>query len=520
MIDDLNFFNQATLRICSSLDMNEVAHECLKYIRQYIPLEGVMMNYYDEKKRSLVFLAAASEIPLNLPKTSVPVSDEIHHLFKVAKYKVSIFNDMGKDPGVLAVWKSLTDIEKSSIVLFTYLKGQRFGQVDFFIRGRNRYSKEDAHLIELLQKPFSIAMANSLQYQDIVNIKDLFSNNIRQLRDELRQATNAVIIGDSEGLRSVINEVLQVAPLKTPVLLLGETGVGKEVIANRIHYSSPRLDGPFLKINCGAFPESLLDSELFGHEKGAFTGALSQKPGIFERAHQGTIFLDEVGDLPGSVQVRLLRVLQEKEIVRVGGTKPIKTDVRIIAATHRNMDLLLQNGSFRQDLWFRLGVFPITIPPLRERKSDIPLLVQYFIMKKSKELNLRANPELAPGTMESLIAYDWPGNVRELQNIVERALIRMRIKNPSLPLSFDEFIPTANTSKRILTKPGNQFLSIDEVTKQHIQEALEIAQGRIQGINGAAELLQINPSTLRHRMRLLGIPYGRQKKNGTSKIKK
>ncbi|HNY66817.1 MAG TPA: sigma 54-interacting transcriptional regulator [Deltaproteobacteria bacterium] len=510
-VDETDFFKQATLRICSSLDIGEVAQECLDFLKSYIPLDGVMMSYYDPKTETFTIMTIRTAIPLNTHIKSIPMPPDGPRLFEKVKNTVRIFNITEEYSIPFTIWKTLGLVEKSSLVLFTWFRGRRLGQIDFFVRGRNRYTDEHARLIELLEKPFSIAMANNLQYQDIVNIKDLFSDDIRQLRHELKQASGTEIIGANGGLQNVMKVVDQVAPLTTPVLLLGETGVGKEIIANRIHYSSPRREGPFVKINCGAIPEGLIDNELFGHEKGAFTGALSQVPGRFERAHQGTIFLDEVGDLPLSVQVRLLRVLQDKEIERVGGTRPIRVDVRIIAATNRNLEDLVREGSFREDLWFRLNVFPVNIPPLRERKQDIPVLVHHFIMSKSRELNLRVNPELAPGTMESLLAYDWPGNVRELQNKVERALIRTRIVDPAQPLSFEEFAPPEDSAAgRFQPEQGATILTLDQAMKQHIQTALEIAHGRIKGRGGAAELLEINPNTLRHRMRSLGIPYGRR----------
>ena len=515
MVNEQDFFNQATLRICSSLDIGEVAQECLDYLKGYIPLEGVVVSYFDEKRRSFVIMAVRSEIPLNERVKSIPMPPEAPRLLGRVKNSVRIFNDTEEYLIPFAIWRTLGLVEKSSVVLFTRFKGQRLGQIDFFVRGRNRYTEEHAHLIELLEKPFSIAMANSLQYHDIVNIKDLFSQDIRRLRRELNQSADTEIIGANGGLSGVMEAVSQVAPLNTPVLLLGETGVGKEIIANRIHYSSPRSEGPLVKINCGAIPEGVIDSELFGHERGAFTGAISRKSGRFERAQKGTIFLDEVGDLPAPAQVRLLRVVQEKEIERVGGTSPVKVDVRVIAATHRDLDELVKEGSFREDLWFRLNVFPIHIPPLRERKADIPQMIHYFIMKKSRELNLRVNPELAPGVMERLMAYDWPGNVRELQNIVERSLIRMRFSGPSRPLDFEEFSPAPGSqARRPASDPDRTVLTLEEVIKRHIQAALEIAGGRVKGRGGAAELLGVNSSTLRHRMRLLGIPYGRGCKRG------
>ncbi len=220
-----------------------------------------------------------------------------------------------------------------------------------------------------------------------------------------------------------MHKVRQVATINSPVLLLGETGVGKDVIANAIHYSSTRSGNPIITVNCGAIPESLIDSELFGHEKGAFTGAISQRRGRFERADSGTIFLDEIGELPLQVQVKLLRVLQNREFERVGGTETIRPDIRIIAATNRNLEQMVNEKKFREDLWFRLNVFPIYVPPLRARKEDIPELAHHFVEIKSVELKLPAFPKISSKAMGLLTSYDWPGNVRELQNVVERELI-------------------------------------------------------------------------------------------------
>jgi transcriptional regulator with GAF, ATPase, and Fis domain len=259
-------------------------------------------------------------------------------------------------------------------------------------------------------------------------------------------------------------------------------------------------------VQCGAIPETLLDSELFGHEKGAFTGATAQKRGRFERAGQGTIFLDEIAELSPEAQVKLLRVLQEREFERVGGTQTLHTNVRVIAATHRNLEAMCQAGSFREDLWFRLNVFPIRIPPLRDRRQDIPALVQYFIERKSREMNLATIPAPAPGVIEGLMDYHWPGNVRELQNIIERALIL----SPGKPL---QIAPLSNQAGPIaeqdLCETGH-IQSLDEVSVHHIRYVMSRTNGRIEGPGGAAELLQINPGTLRSRMRKLGIPFGRK----------
>ncbi|MCP4579784.1 MAG: hypothetical protein GY846_26230 [Deltaproteobacteria bacterium] len=329
----------------------------------------------------------------------------------------------------------------------------------------------------------------------------------RYLTRELRHLVGDEIVGAEFGLKNVMDMVRQVAPRDNPVLLLGETGAGKEVIANAVHYSSSQKDGPFIKVNCGAIPEGLLDSELFGHEKGAFTGAVAQKRGRFERSHTGTIFLDEVGELPLQAQVRLLRVIQQKEIERVGGTKTIPVDIRIIAATHRNLEQLVEKGEFREDLWFRLNVFPIIIPPLRQRKSDIPELVGHFLKRKSRELNYHDIPPISPGAVDRLMDYPWKGNVRELENMVERALIQ----HSDGSLSFDRFIFSQAAETPALSGTNGRILKLDEVDARHIHFVLETTHGKINGSGGAAELLGIHPSTLRHRMDKLGIRYGREK---------
>jgi transcriptional regulator with GAF, ATPase, and Fis domain len=297
-----------------------------------------------------------------------------------------------------------------------------------------------------------------------------------------------------------------VAPTDSPVLLTGETGVGKDVIANAIHLGSPRRDGPFIPVNCGAIPESLLDSELFGHEKGAFTGALSRKRGRFERADKGTILLDEIGEMPLDAQVRLLRVIQHREIERVGGTERIPVDIRIIAATNKELSTLVQTGRFREDLYYRIHVFPLVVPPLRLRVNDIPALVQHFIERKTKELKLGNAPILANGAIETLMAYHWPGNVRELENVIERAMILHR----SDPLRFDDlgFSPAEQTA--MAASPTEETaLELDAIVKRHIQRVLEMTGGKIHGTGGAGELLGVNPNTLRYKMKKLGIPFGK-----------
>ena len=269
---------------------------------------------------------------------------------------------------------------------------------------------------------------------------------------------------------------------------------------------SRRRKGPFIQVNCGAIPDTLIDSELFGHEKGSFTGAIAMKRGCFERADGGTIFLDEVAELPLQAQVRMLRVLQEKEIIRVGGTRQIGVDIRIIAATHQDLEKMVSEGLFRADLLFRLKVFPINIPSLRERKEDIPALIHHFIEKKSKEMQIPGPHKLAPGAIDKLMDYSWPGNVRELENVVERALIL----NKGGLIRFDEILFANNHEEdSVISNKEVDSLNLDLINARHIKSVLKMAKGKINGPGGAAELLGINPNTLRHRMKKLEISYGR-----------
>ena len=304
-------------------------------------------------------------------------------------------------------------------------------------------------------------------------------------------------------------QVRLVSALETSVMLLGETGVGKGLIAGLLHKNSMRRGGPFVSVNCGAIPETLLDSELFGHEKGAFTGADVRSKGRFERADRGTIFLDEIGELPLRAQVRLLNVLQTREVERVGGNSPVSVNFRVICATHRDLALMVKEGRFREDLWFRLNVFPIHIPPLRHRKDDIPDLVGHFIRKKAEKMNLEALPKVESQCLQQLIDYHWPGNIRELENIVERTMICCRNKT----LDFSGLIP--GSSPEEITARKNEmaprsFLSLDQVNRLHIARALGLAHGKINGPGGAAQLLDIHPNTLRKRMDRLGVPYGKK----------
>jgi PAS domain S-box-containing protein len=328
------------------------------------------------------------------------------------------------------------------------------------------------------------------------------------LREEIKSVHNfEEIIGASPGLMSVLHSVQRVAPTYATVLILGETGTGKELVGRAIHSSSSRADKPFIKINCAALPPGLVESELFGHERGAFSGAIQRRIGRFELANGGTIFLDEIGEIPADVQVKLLRVLQEREFERVGGSQTIKVDVRVIAATNRDLQKAMRDGAFRSDLYYRLNVFPITLPPLRERTDDIPLLVRFF-MQKYGPLVGRRTDAVDVQTMERLTEYQWPGNIRELENIIERALIL----GTSSVLSINTEILPASTPRPVTESraEGGQSGSrsesdLNNVQREHIVRTLQKANWVVEGERGAARRLGMKPATLRHRMKRLGI---------------
>ncbi len=510
--NDAGFFQQATKKICSSLDLNEVLTRCLDFFQEYMPLESIALNVFDPQKQSIINVATVGPSDFKSSQPAIPLPPEVCQFIEEDRWQdvIEIINHPEQHHLARFVWEAMGKKEVSFLGLRLVIDHQKLGVVVLAAKGFNRYNQEHARLMNLLHDPFAIALANALQHQEVLRLKDLLTDDNQYLNRQLHRLSGDEIIGRDFGLKYVMELVRQIAPQLSPVLLLGETGVGKEVIANAIHYSSPRANGPFIKVNCGAIPENLIDSELFGHEKGAFTGALSLKRGRFERANKGTLFLDEIGELPLSAQVRLLRVLQNKEIERVGGTQPIPIDVRIITATHRDLPHMISLAQFRDDLWFRLNVFPITIPPLRQRKSDIPALTHFFMEKKSGEMNLSDHPVLAYGTLDELQKYHWPGNVRELENLVERTIILNMTQAPGKPLTFEPLSSTSNVpEQQTMQQRTAGPLILDEVMSHHIRAVLNMTEGIVQGEKGAAALLGINPNTLRNRMKKLGIAYGR-----------
>lgn len=504
IVDENEFFRQAVLRICSNLDFEIALQDCLGYLKNYMPADMFHLNIYDRGLGALRNIVTATDTEAKRMNIVIPLTDKGRAFLERTEPSATTIVDLIKARALGRSMSKLKEIwpEHSAMAMHLAIKGARPGNLILYAKGNNRYTEEHRKLFSILNEPFTIALSNFLRYDELNQLKDTLTDDLQYLHQKLLQNTEEAIVGEDFGLKKVVEMVRGVAPLDSPVLLLGETGVGKEVIANALHRMSRRKDGPLIQVNCGAIPETLIDSELFGHEKGSFTGAVARKRGCFERACGGTIFLDEVAELPPQAQVRMLRVLQEKKIVRVGGSEPIDTDIRIIAATHQDLEEMIRKNQFRADLRYRLTVFPITIPPLRDRKEDIPGLVHYFISKKSKELQIHDPPRLLPGAMDILYQYHWPGNVRELENVVERALILKR----SGPLTFDDLVHSDKHFSTPLDGPSPAlFPPLDDVMSGHIQQALRITNSKIHGPRGAATLLGINPSTLRHRMRKLGI---------------
>jgi len=390
--------------------------------------------------------------------------------------------------------------------------GKSIGTFAVWSETQNRYSESDAELLREVANQVALAIANMKSYEEIASLKARLEKENVYLQEEIRTEHNfEEIIGDSPSLRALLRRVDQVAPTDSTVLIYGETGTGKELIARAIHDRSNRKNRPLVKVNCSAISAGLVESELFGHVKGAFTGAFERRIGRFELADGGTIFLDEVGELPLDTQVKLLRVLQEREFEPVGSNRSVRVDVRIICATNRNLEESIKAGTFRSDLYYRLNVFPLEVPPLRERRLDVEQLAKFFISRYARNLGKKITG-ISDSATQKLLSYSWPGNIRELQNVIERALILST--GPILDLETE--LTTVSSSPVpseqplevppvLLDADQSPMKTLNEVEREHILAVLQQTHGVIDGSNGAAKTLGMHPNTLRHRMEKLGI---------------
>ncbi len=363
-------------------------------------------------------------------------------------------------------------------------------------RHEDAFAQDEIDLLSQVAQQVAIAVENALAYREIAELKDKLAEEKLYLEDEIRTEYNfEEIVGESPALKRVLKQLEIVAPTDSTVLIQGETGTGKELVARGLHKLSGRRERAFIKLNCAAIPTGLLESDLFGHEKGAFTGAIAQKIGRFELAHRGTLFLDEVGEIPLELQSKLLRVLQEQEFERLGSTRTIHVDIRLIAATNRDLGRMVADKQFRSDLYYRLNVFPITAPPIRERPEDIPVLVRYFAQKYARRMN-KPIETIPADAMTTLIRYSWPGNVRELENFIERAVILSQGSQLKVPVG------ELKASKDVAT---DGLETLEAAEREHIERALWEANWVIGGPSGAATRLGMKRTTLQSKMRKLGI---------------
>jgi transcriptional regulator with GAF, ATPase, and Fis domain len=378
--------------------------------------------------------------------------------------------------------------------------GKVLGALSVVSRQEGSFGQRELEMLVQIAGQVAMAVDNAMAFRRIAELRDRLDQEKQYLEEEINlEHRFDDIVGESTGLRNVLRQIETVAPTDATVLIEGETGTGKELLARAVHRLSARSERTFIKLNCAAIPAGLLESELFGHEKGAFTGAIARKIGRLELANEGTLFLDEVGDLPLDLQPKLLRALQEREIERLGGTRPIPVNVRLIAATNRDLAKMVAEKQFRSDLFYRLKVFPVFAPPLRERAADIPILVRHFVSRHARRMG-KTIETIPPEAMAALVAWKWPGNIRELENFLERAVILSRGPILHVPLAELEAMEEDEESASAAANP-----TLHAAERDHIVRALREAKGIIGGPGGAAERLGLKRTTLNSKMKKLGI---------------
>lgn len=510
---------------CRHIEIGEYVETIAQMLEQELPLAQLIVRRLDFEHASISTVAAAPQ------EGGQPLSEHRRTFTRPEMTKLKAWLRRGE---IVQLHQKTT----SPIALVTpeYLTGDVIaiplagdhpssGVLLLAASDAQKFSAKQMQVAEAIQEPFSVALENDRRLHEMAALREAAEAERGALLRRLgRQNLDDKVVGEETGLRLVMERVALVADSDVPVLILGETGTGKEVVARSLHVRGDRHDGPFIRVNCGAIPSELIDSQLFGHEKGSFTGADQSRQGWFERADGGTLFLDEIGELPLEAQVRFLRVLQDGFVERVGGNTPIHVNVRVVAATHRDLANMVREGKFREDLWYRLAVFPLLLPPLRERVDDIEELANHFADRAALRFGLApALPDQE--SLELLRAYDWPGNIRELAAVIDRAAIlgdgqRLEVAkalgwsgdrtlqvstapNPSPASLAPAWSPPASRSPH----KASEIPSLDEVMKQHIESVLRFTEGQIEGRRGAAAILKINPHTLRARMRKLQLDW-------------
>ena len=492
-----------TNRIVTKLELRDLLGEIVASVRHFVQCDSVGVALPDPEDGELRRYAvdhAEYEISVG------PASELTKTVFRTGKPLIATKEEVAADPQAL--------LATLSLYLYPLIVRERvLGVLGFGTSRDNAFDEDDLSFFGQVANQIALAVENSLAYGQVSELKDKLAQENVYLESEIRSELYfEEIVGNSTPIRRVLQEIETVAPADSTVLISGETGTGKELIARALHNLSSRKSNAFVKLNCAAIPTGLLESELFGHEKGAFTGAITQRVGRFELANRGTIFLDEIGEIPLELQPKLLRVLQEREFERLGSSRTLRTDARLIAATNRDLKSMVEEQRFRSDLYYRVNVFPIRVPSLRERKEDIPQLVRHFVKEFSRR-NQRVIDTIPSETMQVLVRYHWPGNIRELQNVIERAVIISR--GPVLNVALTELTPdVASTSAPVDTAAKSGFHQslqevLEETERNQILRALEEANGVIAGANGAAARLGVKRSTLQLRMQKLGIRLSR-----------
>ena len=507
--------------IITNLTQQALLHSISEALHPVISFDRCAITLYQPERDSFRFLAVEGELLSDYFQTGLELSrNETCGSWVFDHQRPLVRRDLEKEQQYPNERRLAAEGIQSMCVVPLALQGKCIGLLSVVSQQRDRYSDEDAVFLQEVANQVALAVQNMQSYQEIDSLKARLEKENVYLREELRAEHNfEEIVGNSPALLKALHAVEQVAPTDSTVLIYGETGTGKELVARAIHNRSSRNGRALVSVNCSAISAGLVESELFGHMKGAFTGALERRIGRFELANGGTIFLDEIGELCLETQVKLLRVLQEHEFEPVGSSHPLRVDVRVIAATNRNLHEAVQAGRFRSDLFYRLNVFPIELPPLRERRADIPQLVAFCLSQFSKRLGKKIDG-VSRESMENLVNYPWPGNIRELQNVIERAIIvsaepTLRLDRDLMPVASAKGVeaPKADSpeDRQPDLKSPKPLLTLEEVERNHIFAALQHAGGVVDGPKGAAKILNLHPNTLRHRMDKLGIKASRHR---------
>ena len=497
--DRLQVVLDVTNAMVANLDLHELFRAVSELLRRLIRHEYASLVLVDSAKgqlrlEALDFPGGNSQIH----EAQLDTQEESPALSAMRARQPLLWNRVDAERFPSEIVRRLLAEGLQSAVCIPLLRGDRaLGTLNIASTRDANFALQDVELLTQIGNELAIAVENALAFRQIEELKDKLAEEKLYLEDEIRTEYDfEEIVGDSPSLKRVLRDVETVAPTDSTVLIRGESGTGKELIASAIHNLSGRRERTFVKVNCAAIPTGLIESELFGHEKGAFTGAISQKIGRFELADKGTLFLDEIGDIPLELQPKLLRVLQEREFERLGSTRTVKVDIRLVTATNRELGQMIASREFREDLFYRLNVFPITLPPLRERRDDIPSLVRYFTQKYARRMNRRIET-IPSAAMEALTHWNWPGNVRELENFIERAVILTRGASLDVPL--------AELRNAVVTAP---LSTLEEAEREHIMRALRESKWVVGGPTGAAARLGLKRTTLQSRIQKLGIERG------------